>query len=62
MHLICDFQNHFVVNKSCLTDLTFKLSKISEGIYAYSKVDVICTDFQKTFDQIDHYLLLLKLS
>ena len=60
-HLITPYQHGFVPKRSIVTNLAVYSQFVSEAINANEQVDVISTDFQKTFDQIDHQIFLGKL-
>ena len=48
-------------NRSCVTNLACFTQYICETLDNQGQVDAIYMDFQKAFDQIDHYVLLHKL-
>lgn len=54
-------QHGFMAQRSTVTNLACVTQFISDSLDAGGQVDVIYTDIQKAFDQIDHYLLLSKL-
>ena len=58
---ITPFQHGFVERRSTITNLSCFSQYVSEALDDNSQVDVIYTDFNKAFDQIDHYVLLAKL-
>lgn len=60
-YLISPYQHGFIEKRSTITNLTIFSQFVSEAINDKTQVDVIYTDFQKAFDQIDHYILLNKL-
>ena len=59
--LVSPEQHGFVEKRSTITNLAYFSQFVSEAIDRKSQVDVIYTDFQKAFDQIDHFILLNKL-
>jgi hypothetical protein len=58
---ISPHQHGFVEKRSTLTNLAYFSQYVSEAIDSKYQVDVLYTDFQKAFDQIDHFILLRKL-
>jgi hypothetical protein len=58
---ISPHQHGFVERRSTLTNLAYFSQYVSEAIDSKYQVDVLYTDFQKAFDQIDHFILLRKL-
>lgn len=54
-------QHGFMTKRSTVTNLACVSQYISQAIDCKSQVDVIYTDVQKAFDQIDHFILLKKL-
>jgi len=59
--LIKDTQHSVVKNKSCLTNLLVFKEEVTNHIdYGYP-VDVIYLDFQKAFDKVPHWRLIMKL-
>ena len=48
--------------RSTISNLTCITQFISDTLDSQGQVDVIYTDIQKTFDKIDHFLLLSKLN
>ena len=54
-------QHGFVDKRSTVTNLACFSQFVSEVIDKQGQVDVVYTDFQKAFDQIDYYILLNKL-
>ncbi|XP_063913193.1 uncharacterized protein LOC135129854 [Zophobas morio] len=58
---ISEYQHGFMQGKSTITNLAYFSQFASNALDRNSQVDVIYTDFQKAFDQIDHYVLLNKL-
>lgn len=60
-NLLSPYQHGFLDSRSCTTNLA-SLSHIAcETLDSRGQLDVIYTDFQKAFDQIDLYILLRKL-
>ncbi|KAJ8934214.1 hypothetical protein NQ318_021639 [Aromia moschata] len=60
--IISPSQHGFLQEKSTTTNLVCITQYIAEALDCHGQVDVIYTDIQKAFDQIDHFLLLSKLS
>lgn len=60
-HVITIDQHGFVEKRSCVTNLSCLSQYISEALDKQMQVDVVYLDFQKAFDQIDHYILLYRL-
>lgn len=58
---ISPHQHGFMEKRSTVSNLACITQYISEALDLQRQVDVIFTDIQKAFDQIDHYLLLSKL-
>jgi hypothetical protein len=58
---ISPHQHGFVERRSTLTNLAYFSQYVSEAIDSKYQVDVLYTDFQKAFDQIDHFILFRKL-
>mgnify|MGYP005983777977 FL=1 len=58
---ISPFQHGFMKKRSTTTNLMCFTQDVSEILDDNGQVDVIFTDFQKAFDQIDHFILLKKL-
>lgn len=54
-------QHEFVGRTSCTNNLTNLSQYVCEVIDSAGQVDVVYTDFQKTFDKVAYELLLLKL-
>ena len=61
-HLITPVQHGFVQKRSTISNLACLSQFVSKAIDNNSQVDVVYTDFQKAFDQIDHFVLLNKLN
>ena len=59
--LLATEQHGFVDKRSTVTNLACFSQFVSEVIDKQGQVDVVYTDFQKAFDQIDYYILLNKL-
>lgn len=55
-------QHGFIPGRSTITNLSCFSQYISESLDRGGQVDVVYTDFQKAFDQVDHYVLLTKLA
>lgn len=60
--IISPEQHGFMHKRSTTTNLACFTQYVSQSIDKRGQVDVIYTDFQKAFDQIDHYVLIEKLS
>lgn len=54
-------QHGFMTKRSTVTNLACFTQFLCDSLDAGGQVDVVFTDIQKAFDQIDHYLLLSKL-
>ena len=61
-NLLSAAQHGFVRKKSCLTNLTCFLDKITKRLDEGQEVEVCYLDFSKAFDLVNHRLLLHKLS
>jgi len=61
-HLICGNQHGFIPGRSVVTNLGVFMDDVAGVIDMGGQVDVICTDFQKAFDKVDHGILLSKLN
>lgn len=59
--IISPAQHGFMEKRSTVTNLASITQYISQYLDSQGQVDVIYTDIQKAFDQIDHFLLLSKL-
>ena len=55
-------QHGFRSESSCLSQLLEHHNKILEELEKSNNVDVICLDFAKVFDKVDHGILLNKLN
>ena len=60
-HLIDDRQHGFLKNKSCATNMTTMQDSVSNNLLLDLPTDIICFDFAKAFDTVNHDLLLSKL-
>ncbi len=60
-NIISYSQHGFVPDRSVISYLCYFVHLISGNIDLNSLTDVICTDFQKAFDKVDHYILCQKL-
>lgn len=60
-NLISSHQHGFMSQRSTVTNLMCLTQFMSEVLDTNGQVDIIYTDIQKAFDQIDHFLLLAKL-
>ena len=58
---ISDKQHGFLPQKSCTTQLISVLGTTSQSLDNRNDVDVICFDFAKAFDSVNHDLILYKL-
>jgi hypothetical protein len=54
-------QHGFVKGRSTVINLAVYTQRISDALEAKSQVDVVCTDFSKAFDQVQHRIVLDKL-
>ena len=54
-------KQHYRSGRSCLSQLLLHHNKILEKLEKSNNVDVIYLDFAKTFDKVDHSILLNKL-
>ncbi|KAK9886313.1 hypothetical protein WA026_015824 [Henosepilachna vigintioctopunctata] len=59
--LVSPHQHGFMKNRSTVTNLACITHSLSETLNDRGQIDVIYTDIQKAFDQIDHRILLSKL-
>lgn len=55
------YQQGFLSGRSCVTNLSLFSQFVCETLDTIGQVDVLYTDFQKAFDQIDHFILLEKM-
>ena len=55
-------QHGFHTGRSCLTQLLAHFQDIVSLLEDGQNIDVICLDFSKAFDKVDHNILLTKLS
>jgi hypothetical protein len=60
-NVIVDEQHSFRRNKSITTKLLHFQTFLSDALSNRSNNDVICTDFTKAFDNINHQILFEKL-
>ena len=56
-----DSQFGFRKQRSCITQLLIYLEKIYNSLDSDDEIDVIYTDYEKAFDNVDHGILLQKL-
>ena len=59
--LIDKRQHGFLPNRSCATNLTILIDDITKSLYNNTGTDIIYFDFAKTFDGVNHDLILHKL-
>lgn len=63
-HVSCQLsssQHGFMRGRSTVTNLAIFTQYVSDALDARRQVDVVYLDFQKAFDQLDHYILLQKM-
>jgi hypothetical protein len=60
-NLIKDTQHGFMPGKSCATNLTFFMDKVTRAVDEGKAVDIIYLDFAKAFDKVPRQRLLNKL-
>lgn len=61
-HLVSDMQHGFRSGRSTVTNLLMLTSHITKGFKSSNQTDVGYFDFSKAFDQINHRILIKKLS
>ena len=54
-------QHGFRQRRSCTTQLLHFFDDVYEGLADSKKFEIVCTDFEKAFDKVDHGVLLSKL-
>ena len=59
--LISIEQHGFVSSKACVTNLLECLDRTTNALHIYRKLDVLYTDFMKTFDKVYDSKLIHKL-
>ena len=61
-HLITTMQHGLQRNTSCPTQLFAVLHETGKNLDQNVQTDVLCLDFEKAFDTVDHQTLLQKLN
>ena len=61
IHHITPSQHGFLRNRSCITQLIQVLHSVGQCLDKNIQSDIICLDFAKAFDSVDHQILLRKL-
>ena len=60
INLVCPTQHGFLRKRSCVTQLLSALHTIGYDLDKNTQTDVLYLDFAKTFDSVDHTIVLEK--